>query len=45
MAGPSDDHHSTSNNKKMMKETAPTFASQVEKFDFCGESIDISLRY
>ncbi|CAO0797918.1 unnamed protein product [Mucor circinelloides] len=33
MAGPSD---------KMIKE--PSFASQVQQFDFCGESIDTSLR-
>lgn len=33
MAGPSD---------KMTKE--PSFASQVQQFDFCGESIDSSLR-
>lgn len=36
MAGPSDD-----NNNKLVD---ASFASQVEKFDFCGESIDTSLR-
>ncbi|GAA5798560.1 hypothetical protein HPULCUR_003965 [Helicostylum pulchrum] len=36
MAGPSDDNNN--------KQVDASFASQVEKFDFCGESIDTSLR-
>jgi hypothetical protein len=46
MAGPSDEVKTSNNksnsNKKMTK--VDSFASQVQNFDFCGESIDISLR-
>lgn len=37
MAGLSDEEE-----LRMTKE--PDFASQVQEFDFCGESIDLSLR-